>query len=253
MRIWRNVVFTIVLAFGLLGSAFASELDLKWTGTATGSIADTGTSGDSYYFGANGTATGFEIDATATGAIGNCIGSSQCLYIDLASASITIDDLWLTGTSGQAADLGPVTFNFETGTRVFIDNVNHTVGFGLAGQSGDDLFDLLLPGPTFPTWDLSSPFGPYAGQPTVTGDWSNNNNEGNPPTDSGGIFATTANALNPGGSTEFQIFLNPANGTGGFVATTPTNTVPEPSSILLLAMGLIALALATQRKRTSQE
>jgi hypothetical protein len=118
------------------------------------------------------------------------------------------------------------TLLFETGSQAFVDD-----GFTFKLSSPFAAFT-LLPGMTYAIGAIAD----------VSGGWgTNNSSAGNPFTQNG---ITTSDDFNRNVSN----FVTPVFGVDGFamigleLAGTPTPTVPEPGTLLLLASGLIAAA-----------
>lgn len=156
----------------------------------------------------SGTIDGVAFSATfAITAVGNTNDRQDlgfAFFIDHTSAEINIDGVGL--------------FSFVSGTRTFVNNSAHSVGFSRAGFGGADLFN----GPTnaaFGSWDMLSSIGPISGGGELL-QW--------------GI----EDVVTSGGILFFDDFFTDVR----FTAT----VVPAPASLTLLSITGIAL---TRRRR----
>lgn len=137
-------------------------------------------------------------------------------------------------TSASISIAGVGAFTFLTPTRTFVNNGFQVVGFSRAGVPGGDLF--FGPNSDFlSTWDMRSSIGPVAGTGALL-QWR------------AGILWGT-DILTTGGRLDFEDTESLAI----FSATTGAATVPEPSTLTLLGLGLGATSIARLlRRRTAR-
>ena len=187
-------------AFGYVGSALAVPITFIHTGSGTGSIGSTAF-----------TNAFFTITETAdTNFRQDCGTGGACFFINDLSASIKI---------------GEFSYSFQTPTRTFVDQDLAFVGFGRAGENGQD----LLGGPTdvqLANYSMLSSIGPITG----SGDLMQFNDPFDPVLTSGG-----------------RLLFDDQSGPFSFQAT--VTVVPEPSTYLLLIAGLVAVGLRHSKKK----
>ncbi len=268
MRLVRLSLIAISLVLLPTVTLLASPMTITHTGSVSGGFTYTGDGGfedDSVTWFGEST---FTINATAdTLNIGNCVISGEpnldCYYINHDSASITIDAL------GE-------TFNFVISTRTFVRNDLGFVAFAWGGAGGDDLYQ----GPNnaeFLTWDMTDSIGdptPVSGPGSILG-WDGSPVETEtvriafmPGEVSNGTFQAIVTA---GGATGGETAGGTAGGTGGGTGgTTGGETgggggtsggtgggtsgdtgggtpLPEPTTIVLMAIGLTGLVSLRRR------
>jgi hypothetical protein len=151
-----------------------------------------------------------------------------------------VEQLWIDHDVASVAIDGLGSFSFLTGTRTFFNPITSTAGFG-RDLPGLDLFTqgqtLALLG-----WDMKSAASAFSIAPTFQ-NWSST-----PVQTSGGALVIGGLAGFPVGvfgaalSTEGSDPSNPG-GSG------PVTTVPEPSSLALLALGGAALLVRQSSRR----
>ena len=112
---------------------------------------------------------------------------------------------------------------FVTGTRTFVNQGSEIVGFSRAGTGGLDLYNGPLDA-LFGAWDMTTSIGPILGSSSLL-QWLSG-----PVTTSGGVLAFD-NAQTRG---TFQAIVG--------------RQVPEPGTLVLAAVGVLALGLARRRR-----
>jgi len=142
---------------------------------------------------------------------------------DTASRQSYLDGYSIDDTSASIDISGVGTFDFTTGTRTFVNNTFDEIGFSRAGIDGADLFD----GPVnsaFGTWGMLTSIGPTDGTGSLL-QWS----------------------LSPVDTTGGVLAFNDGSSDTVFTASV---TVPEPSSLALLAVGLLGVVVSLARWRS---
>jgi PEP-CTERM motif len=145
---------------------------------------------------------------TSTGDTDDRVAFASGFFIDHLTSTIDI------------AGIGVLTF--ITGTRTFVNNSGDIVGFSRAGLGGVDLYN----GPqnvVFDTWDMLTSIGPIAGAIGLL-QWGNS-----PVNTSGGV-----------------LFFESGPSSGFFQAIVG-NQVPEPGTLALAGIAILALSLARRR------
>lgn len=198
----RNLIGSVGLGVMALVGV-ANAVPITFTHIGVGS----GTIGSNSF-----TDAGFTITDTGdTAARGDCTDLTisppgSCFFINDISASIAISGLG--------------TFSIFTPTRTFVDQDLQTVGFSLAGIGGQDIF-IGPDSPSFATYDLTTAIGPITG----FGQLVQNQSLAGPLITSGGELLFQDGFVP---QATFQAVLS--------------SSIPEPSSFLLLALGLSGLA-----------
>jgi hypothetical protein len=127
----------------------------------------------------------------------------------------------IDATSASIVISGVGTLNFLIGTETFVSNTNQEVGF--SRSSGSDLYD----GPdnaAFGTWDLLTSIGPISGSAYLM-QWTLS-----PVNTSGGVLVFS-------------------DGSSPTVFTATIQTAPEPSSLMLLGIGMAGIGMLTRQRR----
>lgn len=171
--------------------------------------------------GASGTlaGAGFEqasFSIVAVGDVSSRQSTSNVYWIDHVSAMITINGLG--------------TYNFITGTRTFVNNSFSAAGFSRAGSTGSDLF-YAPDNPVFATWDMTTSIATIFGETRLL------------------QWASSPQIQTSGGE---LFFNNSSDIASSFTAVVgAATTVPEPSTYVLMASGLLALAVVSRQRRNS--
>jgi PEP-CTERM motif len=129
--------------------------------------------------------------------------------------------------SSEIAINGVGTFQFLSKTRTYVNNTKSTVGFSRGPSGSLSALDLYngLTNPAFGTWDMLSSIGPITGTTKLL-QWND---------------FESAVQTNAG-----QLIFNSANNISGSFSAT---IVPEPSTLTLLALGVVGLVVARWRAR----
>ena len=175
---------------------------------------------------------GFTHTGSGSGTIGTHTFNNAAFTISEQAATanrmsfpggFSIDDM-----SASISIAGVGNFHFASGTRTFVNNSQHIVGFSRAGTNGTDLFNGPS-GTAFASWDMRSPIGPINGTGGLL-QW------GNEPvtTDGGTLFfqnasssatfrATLLGCTNPvvGTTVIFAVTNGPNVGVTGTAVTDP--------------------------------
>jgi hypothetical protein len=206
---------TVKRSFQLMGlltafacSAFGSTITFTDITAASGTIGSTSFTNDPITISAVGNTSSVQpIDHGVAG-----------FFIDNSSASIAIDGLG--------------TFLFTTGTKFFVNNSSHLVGFSRSGVNGADLID----GPTnsaFSSWSMLGSIGPVTGGGVIL-QWNN-------------VQCPSCGPLPPVVTSGGTLVLDNASPDVTFSA----HVVPEPGTFLFLTTGLLGVGLSVKRKVAS--
>lgn len=152
---------------------------------------------------------GAEFTISSTGDTDDRQSIASGFFIDHLTSTIDI------------AGIGLLTFT--TATRTFVNNNGNIVGFSRAGLSGADLYN----GPVnavFDTWDMLSSIGPV-----------------------GGVIGLLQWGLTPVNTSGGVLFFESAASSGFFQAIVG-NQVPEPGTLALAGIAVLALSLARRRR-----
>jgi len=155
-----------------------------------------------------------EFTITAFGDTDDRQGSAVIFFINHTSAEIEIPGLG--------------TFDIITPSRTFVNQGINGVGFSRAGSSGLDLFNQTAFDPVYTTYDLLSSIGPEFADGSIV-QWALSD-----VVTSGGILLFENRSAE---SASFQAIVE--NGPG---------PIPEPGTLALLAIGLLALGRASRRR-----
>ena len=168
-------------------------------------------------------------------------GSGQVGTTTFTNAAFTIIDIgntadrtslgfgwFIDDTSASIAISGVGSFNFLTPTRTFVNNTAETVGFSRGSGYGLDLYDGTADA-AFANWDMLSSIGPISGSASLL-QWSFS-----PVNTDGGVLV-----------------FNDGTSASVFTATVSGSSVPEPSSLLLIVVGLVGIVGLSLRRGTAR-
>jgi hypothetical protein len=137
-----------------------------------------------------------------------------------------VDTFFINHTSAEIEIPGLGTFDIITPSRTFVNQSANAVGF--SRSSGADLFNQTAFDPVYTTYDLLSSIGPEFAD--------------------GGIFQwALSDVVTSGG---VLLFENRSAESASFQAIVEggPGPIPEPGTLALLAMGLLALGRASRRR-----
>jgi hypothetical protein len=198
MRFLTLIGLAVTLFLLQPSSAIADPITFTHQGVGSGVVGATPFSNASFTI----TATG---DTSTRSLFGNAF------FIDHTSATISIS--------------GVGTYNFNSGTRTFVNFYVGVVGFSRAGFDGVDLFT-GPPNAVFSSWDMLSSIGPISGTASL---------------------AWWGAPLSPVMTNSGQLSFSDSSGSATFTAT--VGNVPEPASLTLLGLGFGAAALGRRLRR----
>lgn len=264
-------LLAIALLLFVQRPAAADVITFTWTDTGSGFLYDNPNEFNQL---AQFTDASFQIFGTGNTdnvvfGSGECLGSADnCARLNLSSAKFHIADV-IDGST----DLGSVTFTFDPGTaRAFVDNDTGVEGFSQTDINGRDLYY----GPNVPSgslpWFMKTRLGPITDLTTPLGDWQTitgvpvtgsvtcddpdlvkrANCELVLPGKASGLDLTGLTLRYPTGcDSSFNGTGRPCtNSLGTFDAE--VSSVPEPSSILLLGVGLVGASLIIRRRHAAE-
>jgi hypothetical protein len=208
------------LTIGLLllsVNAFGTPISFRFAGIGSGTLAGVGF-----------TDAVFEI--TAAG--------------DTASRSSFGNGFWIDHTAAIISIAGLGVLDFTTGTRTFVNNGNSMIGFSRSGLGGSDLFNLAqVAGAN--TWDMLSNFGPATSTSSQLLQWSNspvNTNLGTLVFSNATLTGTFQAKLGVDRACLRDCKFGTSTRSGASIAS-----VPEPSPLLLLCLGITAIFFVPRR------
>ncbi len=253
MKKSAKLIAGILFVHAFAMTALADTMTFTWTsmvsagGGAQGFVSTNADgSGQTLFFGSPDAAspTGYDssdFTIVATGDLANksttcndpSNGGQPCVYVPLDTATITITDVYNPTTNTVSTQ----TFTFDTATRAFMNNETGVPGFARSGINGADLFigpyedcPTATHGPCFGPWEMDTSVSSVSGSASIF-DWSDIlTNAGYLYLDPSAVQGTT---------TTFRADLTPSG---------PT-PVPEPSSFVLLGLGLAGMFTLGRKKK----
>ena len=171
----------------------------------------------------------YKHEGTGAGSIGGTAFSASAFTITATADTANIQSCGGVCLSNDHLSAtitidGVGTFTFSTGTRTFFNNDN-VVGFSRASTGGADLFN----GPTsalLSGWNMATSIGPIQGTGSLL-QWSNTP-----------VINTDGGVLNFTSSTGPAIFT--------------ATVVPEPSTYLLMGLGLLGLGFMSRKRKSGK-